>query len=35
LDAKKIGEVVKVLVLREEVEMGFDITLMPLQSLKP
>ena len=35
LDAKKVGEVVKVLVLREEVEMGFDITLMPLQSLKP
>ncbi|MEI7852724.1 MAG: trypsin-like peptidase domain-containing protein [Planctomycetota bacterium] len=35
LDAKKVGDVVKVLILREEVEMGFDITLMPLQSLKP
>ena len=35
LDQKKVGDVVKVLILREEVEMGFDITLMPLQSLKP
>ena len=35
LDQKKVGDVVKVLILREEAEMGFDITLMPLQSLKP
>ena len=35
LDAKKVGDVVKVMILREEVETGFDITLMPLQSLKP
>ena len=35
LDAKKVGDIVKVMILREEVEMGFDITLMPLQSLKP
>jgi S1-C subfamily serine protease len=35
LDQKRVGDVVKVLILREEVEMGFDITLMPLQSLKP
>ena len=35
LDEKKVGEVVKVVILREEVEMEFDITLMPLQSLKP
>lgn len=35
LDQKKVGDVVKVMILREEVEMGFDITLMPLQSLKP
>jgi len=35
LDEKKVGEVVKVVILREGVEMEFDITLMPLQSLKP
>ena len=35
LDQKKVGDVVKVMILREEVETGFDITLMPLQSLKP
>ena len=35
LDEKKVGEVVKVVIIREEVEMEFEITLMPLQSLKP
>jgi len=35
LDEKKVGDVVKVVVIREEVEMEFEVTLMPLQSLKP
>ncbi len=35
LDEKKVGDVVKVVIIREDSEMEFDITLMPLQSLKP
>ena len=35
LDEKKVGDVVKVVVIREDAEMEFEVTLMPLQSLKP
>lgn len=35
LDDKKIGDTLKIKILREDEQLELDITLMPLQSLKP